>query len=109
METLEARLPRHALIHNQVRAVLLAHAGRQEDACARLESAYTPAPRLFWWVILGNPAFDGMRDAPCLRSLQARIEAHVAAEREAIEALRRAGRIPDRTVTLPKREEAMPS
>jgi len=109
MVTLEARLPRHALIHNQVRAVLLAHAGRQEDACARLESAYTPAPRLFWWVILGNPAFDGMRDAPCLRSLQARIEAHVTAEREAIEAMRRAGRIPDRTGTRRKREEGTPS
>ena len=109
MGRVEMRFPRHAIIHNQVRAVLLAHAGREEDACASLESAFSPAPRPFWRVLLGNPAFNNMRSAPCFLTLRARIDAHVAAEREAIEVMRRVGKIPDRPGTQPKREDATPT
>jgi TolB-like protein/DNA-binding winged helix-turn-helix (wHTH) protein/Tfp pilus assembly protein PilF len=108
MGSLEARFPRHALVHNQVRSILLAHAGREEDACATLESAYSPVPRLLWWAILGNPAFNNMRSAPCFVTLRARIDAHVAVEREAIEVMRREGKIPDRVGTQRKREDATP-
>jgi tetratricopeptide (TPR) repeat protein len=109
MGQLETRFPRHAIIHNQVRPILLAHAGREEEACATLERAYSPVPRPGWWLVLGNPAFDNMRSAPCFLALLARIEAHVAVEREAIEVMRRAGKIPDRTRTQRNRSDATPS
>ena len=109
MGQLELRFPRHAIIHDQVRAILLAHAGREADACASLERAFSPAPRPFWRVLLGNPAFNNMRSAPCFLTLRARVEVHVAAEREAIEVMRRAGKIPERAGTQRKREDAAPS
>jgi TolB-like protein/DNA-binding winged helix-turn-helix (wHTH) protein len=109
MGRIEIRFPRHAIIHNQVRAILQAHAGREAEACASLESAFTPAPRPFWWALLRNPAFDNMRTTPCFRALLTRVEAHVVAEREAIEAMRREGKIPDRAGTQSTRADATSS
>ena len=60
MADLESSFPRHALIHAQVRAILLARAGHRKEACAALEQAYTPNPRPFWKVVMTNPAFDGI-------------------------------------------------
>lgn len=97
----------YANLKQLLRAILLAHAGQQEAACAKLESAY-PVPRLIWWVILGNPAFDSMRSTPCFRALSTRVQAHVNREREAIDALRRAGKIPDRTGAM-QEQNATPS
>jgi TolB-like protein/DNA-binding winged helix-turn-helix (wHTH) protein/Tfp pilus assembly protein PilF len=93
MAALEARIPRLALIHAQVRATLLARAGLSEDACAALEQAYTPNPRPYWRVILANPAFDAMSDAPCLRTLRTRIDKYISAERERIDAMERAEQV----------------
>jgi hypothetical protein len=90
MAALETRIPQHALINAQVRATLLARAGRSEDACAALEQAYTPNPRPYWRVILANPAFDAMSDVPCLRTLRTRIDKYIGAERERIDAMERA-------------------
>ncbi len=103
MGAIESSIPRHVLIRHQVQATLLAHAGRTEEACVALEQAYTPAPRLFWKLIVDNPAFDGMRSAPCFQALLTRIEAHIAAERVRIDAMRSEGRIPDRLMAKPER------
>ncbi|MCB1690559.1 MAG: winged helix-turn-helix domain-containing protein [Halioglobus sp.] len=96
MKVLESRFPRYAILNDQVRAVLLARAGRNEDACAALERAYTPAPRLYWRMIESNPAFDGMRSTPCFQTLATRLNAHLVAERVRVDEMRRTGQIPDR-------------
>ena len=92
--------PRHVLLNDQVRAPLLAYAGRSDEACALLDRTYTPAPRLYWKLVLSNPAFDGMRSTPCFLALLARIEKHIAAERLRVDAMRRAGQIPDRSTAV---------
>jgi hypothetical protein len=103
MVAMESRYPQYALIHDQVRATLLAQAGRAEEACAALERVYTPAPRLYWWMVLSNPAFDSTRAKPCFKTLLTRLNAHVAAERERVEKMRHAGQIPDRRAANPAR------
>jgi TolB-like protein/DNA-binding winged helix-turn-helix (wHTH) protein/Flp pilus assembly protein TadD len=90
MAAVEARFPRHALIHAQVRATLLARAGRSAEACASLENAYTPNPRPMWRVILANPAFDAWSATPCFAALRTRIEEHIATERKRIAAMQHA-------------------
>lgn len=89
MVKLETTFPRHRMIHEQVRAILLARAGRGDEACAALNYSYSPNPRPFWGLILGNPAFDGMADTPCLRALRKRIDQYIATERERIDAMKR--------------------
>jgi TolB-like protein/DNA-binding winged helix-turn-helix (wHTH) protein/Tfp pilus assembly protein PilF len=86
----ESRFPRHALIHAQVRAILLARAGHSKEACAALEQAYSPNPRPFWKVVMTNPAFDGMGATPCFQALRIRIDKYIAAERLRIDAMERA-------------------
>jgi hypothetical protein len=87
MVAMESRFPPHRFIHEQVRATLLARAGHSDDACAALNYSYTPNPRPFWGVILDNPAFDGVADAPCLQALRKRIDQYIATERERIDAI----------------------
>jgi TolB-like protein/DNA-binding winged helix-turn-helix (wHTH) protein len=89
MVTMETSFPRHRMIHEQLRAILLASAGRGDEACAALNYSYTPNPRPYWKVILGNPAFDSMADAPCLQALRKRIDQYIAKERERIDAVKR--------------------
>ena len=95
MAALEAHIPRHALISAQVRATLLARAGRSKEACDSLENAYTPNPRPYWKVILANPAFDDILSTPCFQSLRRRIDEHITSERVRIDASEQAGPIPD--------------
>jgi len=106
MATHEARYPRYTLLYDQVRAVLLAHAGHSEEACAALERTHARAPRLYWRMVLSNPAFDDMRSMPCFQALLTRFETYVSAERIRIEAMRRAGQIPDRSTVKPEQEIA---
>ncbi len=87
----EAYFPRHHILYDQFRAVFYAGAGLNDDACAALERTFSPRPRPFWRVILANPAFAGMRDAPCMKSLQSRSEKYIASERQRIDAAQRAG------------------
>ncbi len=101
MVTMESRFPPHRFIHEQVRATLLARAGRSDDACAALKYSYTPNPRPFWGVILDNPAFDGMVDAPCLRALRKRIDQYIATERARIATMSDGGTFPDRSTVKP--------
>jgi TolB-like protein/DNA-binding winged helix-turn-helix (wHTH) protein len=100
MDAIESQIPRHAKLYNQIRATLLAHAGHSEEACAVFNRSFTPAPGPRWKVVLGNPAFDNMRDAPCFQDLLMRLEAHTAAERAKLEVMRHAGLIPDRSKLL---------
>lgn len=97
MSALEARYPPYAKLNDHVRATLLAHAGRGDEACAALERSTTPAPGPRWAIVTSNPAFDGMRDLPCFQALLTRFEAHTAQERAKVDAMRRSGRIPDRS------------
>jgi len=94
MTTVEARFPRYAILNDQIRAVLLARAGRDDEACTALERAYLPRPRPLWRVVLANPAFDAMYTTSCLPALRARIEQYVAAERERMGAVERAEQTP---------------
>jgi tetratricopeptide (TPR) repeat protein len=100
MLAIESQFPRHARLYDQVRATLLAHAGHIEEACAAFNRSLTPAPGPRWRVILSNSAFDKMRAAPCLKDLLTRLETHASAERAKLDAMRRAGQVPDRKKLL---------
>jgi TolB-like protein/DNA-binding winged helix-turn-helix (wHTH) protein len=98
MITIESRYPRYAILHDQVRAILLANEGRREEAIDALERSYTPAPRAFWKMVLANPAIDdSMHAMPRFQALLARLETYAAAERTHLEKMRRDGQIPDRS------------
>jgi hypothetical protein len=43
-----------------------------------------------------------MREAPCFKDLLTRMEAHTSAEHAKLDAMRRAGQVPDRTKHLPE-------
>jgi len=101
MREVEADFPRHARVHDHVRALLLARAGQSEQACAALERVATPTPGPRWGFFTSNPAFDGMRKASCFETLRARADAYFAGERAHLEEMRRAGQIPDRAGPAP--------
>lgn len=103
MDAIEAQFPRHAKLYDHIRATLLAHAGRSEEACTAFNRSFTPAPGPRWQIVVSNPAFDGMREAPCFKDLLTRMEAHTAAERVKLDTMRRAGLVPDRTQHLLER------
>ena len=96
MSEVEKDYPRHARVHDHVRAILLAHAGNSEEACAALEKVATPTPGPRWGFFTSNPAFDSMRHAPCFETLIARADTYFAGERAHLEEMRHAGQIPDR-------------
>jgi TolB-like protein/DNA-binding winged helix-turn-helix (wHTH) protein len=109
MKLIESRFPRFVLVDDQVRAILLARTGYSEDACAALERAFTPAPRLYWRMIESNPAFNEMRSTPCFQALVERLNAHLAAERLRVDEMKRSGQIPDRSTENTEPEaEAVP-
>jgi len=108
MTGIEKAFPRHRVLNNQVRAILHARAGRSEEACSALEDTYTPNPRPFWWIVLGNPAFDNMRSAPCFVTLRTRLETYIAAERTRIAGLDDAGYAPDGNTPIREDEPARP-
>jgi len=95
MAAIEEAFPRHRVLSNQMRAMLLARAGRSEEACAALEFTHNPNPRPLWWLVLGNPAFDAMRSEPCFIALQSRFQTYVAAERARIAELDDTGYAPE--------------
>jgi hypothetical protein len=75
----------------------LAALGRDDEAVAllrdqRLVQHFTPA----WLWLQRDPSFDGLRDNPAFREIVDHARQHAAAERRALDELRRAGRVPER-------------
>jgi hypothetical protein len=103
MDAIESQFPRHAKLYNQIRATLLAAGEHSEEACAVFNRSLTPAPGPRWLIVLSNPAFDNSRETPCFQDLLMRLEAHTSAERAKLDAMRRAGQVPDRTTILLER------
>lgn len=93
MSEVETDYPLHARVDDHVRAILLAHAGQSDEACAALERVATPTPGPRWGFFTSNPSFDSMRTAPCFETLQARADTYFAEERTQVEGMRRAGLI----------------
>jgi len=78
------------------RALLLAQAGDERGALAALERAFAPAPLPQWWLLLGHPAFDRLRDDPRFEAIVAGTEAHVAGQRALLADMRRRELVPER-------------
>lgn len=78
------------------RALLLAQARDDGAALDALQRAFAPAPLPEWWLLLGHPAFDHLRDDPRLRAITARTEAHAARQRALLADMVRRGLVPER-------------
>jgi len=96
LDELESVAPGQKRALDAMRALLLAEARRDEDACAALERAYAVAPLPLWWIHLEHPAFDRLREQPRFQALVARVNAHLEKQRAELAGMRRRGLVPDR-------------
>lgn len=78
------------------RALLLAQDGDHRGALAALERAFAPAPLPQWWLLLGHPAFDRLREDPRFEAIVAGTKAHVAGQRALLADMRRRELVPER-------------
>ncbi len=97
MSELELRFPRQAILDDQIRAVMLAGRGREDEACTALQRVYVPKPRPLWHMVLGNPAFNQMREHPCMLAVRDTIDTYLAGQRERLKQLQPSDFNPVRT------------
>jgi TolB-like protein/DNA-binding winged helix-turn-helix (wHTH) protein/Tfp pilus assembly protein PilF len=80
-----------------LRAVALALLQRNEEAMEALEKFSSAYCWRWWYLLQSDPSFAQLRSDPRFQILLTRARAHAAEERKLLEAMRRAGRVPDRS------------
>jgi len=81
------------------RAGALALLDRNDEALAALERSFASGYRGYWWYTLEQePTFDRLRSEARFQALVTVARAHAAAQRTTLQDMRRAGRVPDRSL-----------
>jgi TolB-like protein/DNA-binding winged helix-turn-helix (wHTH) protein/cytochrome c-type biogenesis protein CcmH/NrfG len=96
MDTAAGEYKRGELWFALPRSRALALLGRREEAFSTLEQIPQSGLASFWWQILVDPAYDGMRSDPRFRDLVAERREHAARERAQLDAMRAQNVVPTR-------------
>ena len=96
MDTAAGEYKRGELWFALPRSRALALLGRTEEAFSTLEQIPQSGLASFWWQILVDPAYDGMRGDPRFRNLVAERLQHASRERATLDAMRAQNVVPTR-------------
>jgi TolB-like protein/DNA-binding winged helix-turn-helix (wHTH) protein len=81
----------------RLRAAILMLDGKQDAALTELADSFKKADYENWWYTLKwDPLWAPLHEDPRFRAISAEVQRYIAAQREQLEALRRAGEVPPR-------------